>query len=217
MIEHVPFQYSKLGRLFKKFLHTKIGAFVGYHLGVAGFNRIEAQVTKFVKYYDGKPLKKGYFTRVIDGTGMLGVYTNRRSTFSFNSRTDIGASVTASRMAGSTLGTATSPAAPLYIALSTATLTPNKADTTLASETVVAGIARALATAGTYTAPSVLDGSASYVLTKAFTLTGSATTVVSAGIFDAASVGNLFVEANLSSSAVLATNDILTITWTINV
>ena len=219
MIQRATLQYnnSKLGNFFKWFLHTKIGAYVGYHMGVSGFNLIEAQVDKFLRYHTyGEKLRKGEFTRTILGAGVLGVYKTQKPSYSFNSRTDIGASVTASRMAGSTLGTATSPAAPLYIALSTATLTPAKGDTTLTSETVVTGLARALGTAGTYTAPASLDGSASYILTKAFTLTGAPTTIVSAAIFDAASTGNLYVEANLSSSAVLATNDTLTINWTIN-
>ena len=209
-----PLQYSPLGQMIKRILHTKIGAFIGYHLGVSGFNRIDATVEKFQRFSDGSMLKKGEYLKDFDGR--IAVYKLQGKSYAFNARTDIGASITASRMAGSTLGAASSPAAPLYIALSTATLTPNKADTTLDSETVVTGLARALGTAGTYTAPSVLDGAASYVLTKAFTNTGANTTIVSAAIFDASSSGNLFVEANLSSSALVATGDILTITWTIN-
>lgn len=210
-----PLQYSPLGQLIKRFLHTKVGAFVGYHIGISGFNRLESRVSRFVRHYRGEVLKKGEYLRKME-SGVNGVYVDRKPSFGFNSRVDAGAALTASRMAGSTLGGISSPAAPLYIALSTATLTPNKADTTLASETVVSGLARALGTAGTYTAPSVLDGAASYVLTKAFTNAGATTTIVSAAIFDASSSGNMFVEANLSSSAVVAAGDVLTITWTIN-
>jgi len=36
-------------------------------------------------------------------------------------------------------------------------------------------------------------------------------------LFDAVSTGNLFAEANFSSSAVLVTGDLLQVTWTINI
>ena len=65
--------------------------------------------------------------------------------------------------------------------------------------------------------PTTLDGACSYTVTKTFTNTsGGSVTVVSAALFDAVSTGNMFVEANLSSSAVMATNDTLAITWGIN-
>ena len=122
----------------------------------------------------------------------------------------------ASLLAGSALGGISSPLPPLYIALSTASLSPDKADTTLASETSVAGIARALGAAQNYVAPSTLDGAASFDIYKQFTLTGANTTVVSTALFDAGSVGNMFAEVNFGSSATMATNDILQVTWTIN-
>lgn len=183
----VPVQYNKVGQLFKRFLHTKVGAFVGYHAGVSGFNRVDALV-------NGKYIGSSY-----------------------NSRVDKGAALAASLMSGSSLGSISSPLPPLYIALSTASLTPAKGDTTLTSETVVSGLARALGTAGTYTAPAALDGAASYVITKMFTAGVTGPTVIqSAALFDAASTGNMFVEANLSASASLGNGDTLTITWTIN-
>lgn len=178
-----PKQYTK--SLFKWFLHTKIGAYIGYHLGISGFNMIEV-------LHNGKP---------------VGV--------SFNSRTDKGAALTASLMSGSSLGSISSPLPPLYVALSTSSLTPAHGDTTLSGETSVSGLGRTLGTAGTYTAPVSLDASASYVITKTFTA-GAGATIVSAALFDAVSTGNLFVEANLSSSVVMVSTDTLTINWTIN-
>lgn len=214
MLQHAPMQYRGIGQLLKRFLHTKIGAAVGYYAGISGFNRIDAKVSKFV-CENNRPLRKGEFLSSMGG-GKVGIYRAGKSIFSFNARVDKGAALTASLLTGTSLGSISSPLPPLYIALSTATLTPAKTDTTLASETVVAGLGRALGTVANYTAPSTLDGAASYTLSKVFTLTGAATTIVSAAIFDAVSTGNMFVEANLSSSAVMATGDQLTITWTIN-
>lgn len=180
-----PFQYSKAGVLVKKFLHTKAGAFLAYHAGISGFNRLDV-------FVNGKRLGSSY-----------------------NSRVDKGAALAASLIAGSSLGSITSPLPPLYVALSTSSLTPAKGDTTLTGETAVSGLTRALGAAGTYTAPAALDGAASYVITKQFTAGGSAT-IASAALFDAASTGNMFVEANLSSSAVLISGDLITISWTVN-
>lgn len=214
MLQNAPLQYTYFGQLLKRFLHTKIGAAIGYYAGIHGFNRIDAKVSKFV-CENNRPLRKGEFLSSM-GDGKVGIYRAGKSIFSFNARVDKGAALTASLLSGTALGSITSPLPPLYIALSTATLTPAKSDTTLTSESVVSGLGRALGTVGSYTAPSTLDGAASYTLSKVFTLTGSATTVVSAAIFDALASGNMFVEANLSSSAVMSTGDQLTITWTIN-
>lgn len=184
----VPIQYSKIGNLVKKFLHTKLGARVGYYSGISGFNRLDVTV-------NGKSIASSY-----------------------NSRVDAGAALSASLVSGTTLGGISSPAAAKYIALSTSSLTPAKGDTTLSGETVVSGLGRALATAGSYVAPSVLDGSASYTLTKTFTAGVTGPTVLqSAAIFDAVSTGNMLVEANLSASASLGLNEQIAITWTINI
>lgn len=184
-----PVQHSTIGRLVKKFLHTKAGAFVGYSLGLQGFNRIDVVITRA----NGK----------------------REMLRSFNSRTNAGAAVIASLTAGSTLGGISSPAAPKYLAVSSATLTPAAGDTTLASEISTNGFARTAATAGSYSAPGSLDGAASFTFTHTFTATGTQT-VASAALFDAASTGNLYVEGNLSASATCNSGDTLAITWTIN-
>ena len=186
---HSPIQYSLIGRLTKRFLHTKLGAFIGYTLGLQGFNRIEAIITR--------------------------ANGNVELMKSYNSRTNSGAALCASLISGTTLGGLTSPSAAKYIACSPTTLTPASGDTTLSGELSTNGFTRALATAGTYTGPASLDAGASYVLTKTFTATGGQT-VASAAIFDAASTGNLFVEGNFGSSATLATNDTLQVNWTIN-
>lgn len=188
----VPIQYSELGQLVKRFLHTKIGAWIGYISGLSGFNRIDSYI--------------------IRANGKI-----ERLSPTFNSRVDAGAALCASLISGTTLGGISSPLTAKYIALSTSSLTAAKGDTTLSGETSATGLARALGTAGAYSAPGSLDGAASYTLTKTFTNTsGGTVTILSAAIFDAASTGNMFVEANLSSSAALQNNDSLAITWTIN-
>ena len=183
-------QYALLGRFIKKFLHTKLGAYMGFYLGISGFNRIEAKITRA----NGK---------------------KEQMSPTFNSRVNKGGDLTGSLLFATTFNSITSPAAPKYIALSTSTLTPAAGDTTLTGETAASGMGRALGTVGGYTAPSVLDGAASNTVSKVFTASGTIT-IVSAALFDAASLGNLFVEANLSSSAILNNGDTLTITWTVN-
>ena len=215
----VPLQYSPLGQKIKKFLHTKIGAFIGFHLGIAGFNRIETQVARFKRYYtEGEKLGRREFTQRIsrdDGVSFVGVYARPKVRVAFNSRVDAGAALTASLMSGTTLGGISAPAAPKYIAVSASTLTPAKGDTTLSGELAVNGFTRAAATAGGYSAPASLDGAASFTQSKTFTATGTQT-VASAALFDAASTGNMFVEGNFATSATLAVNDLLTVTWTVN-
>lgn len=132
----------------------------------------------------------------------------------YNTRTDVGALWQAGIM-GSTSG---NPAN--YIALSTSTgASFAKTDTTLSGEITSgtnAGLSRAQGTYQSYTAPSSFGGSASYQITKTFTSSGTAT-VNSAALFDAASAGNLFVEASLSPAATLASGDQIILTWTINI
>lgn len=185
-----PIQYTTFGNFVKKILHTKVGAWLGWKLGISGFNRLDVTITR--------------------ANGKI-----ERLTPSFNARVNVGAGITAFLLSNSNLASLTSPTFPLYIANSANTLTPASGDTTLAGEIATSGVQRALGTVGTYTAPASLDGGASYVLSKTFTATGSVT-VNSSGIFDAASTGNLFVEANFSSAATLNTNDQLTVQWTIN-
>ena len=217
---NAPLQYSSSPAvlLFKKFLHTKIGARVGFALGLKGFNRIVAEHHKFQRFYtdNNTKLARGEFVKQIGNTARFGIYRKAKLSMAFNSRVDKGADLTASLITGTSINSISSPLPPKYIALSTSTLTPAKGDTTLSGETSVSGLARALGTQGSYTGPASLDGAASYTVTKTFTLTGSATTVVSAALFDASSTGNMFVEANLATSATMATNDTLAITWTVN-
>ncbi len=220
-----PLQYSsnKYILAFKKFIHTKIGARIGFMLGLRGFNRMQAVHSKFQRFHDfsSKPLKTGEFIqkiKIATGEMKLAVFTkSTRFEFAYNSRVNKGGDLAASLLAATSFNSISSPLTPKYIALSTSTLTPDKTDTTLTGETAASGLARAAGTIGGYTGPATLDGACSYTVSKTFTNTSAgAVTVVSAALFDAASTGNLFVEANLSSSAVMAINDTLAITWTIN-
>lgn len=128
----------------------------------------------------------------------------------FNSRVDAGANWQASLM-GSAAGTPAN-----YLALSATSLTIAKGDTALSGEITTNGLGRVQATYGSYTAPSSLSGAASYQLTHTFTATGPQT-VNSAALFNASSAGTMFVEANLTSTATLASGDSLAITWTVNI
>lgn len=186
----IPIQYSQIGSRIKKLLHTKIGAFVGYHAGISGFNRIDATIIR----------SNGRVERLLP---------------TYNSRVNVGAALNASLMSGTSLGSITSPLPPKYIALSTSSLTPSATDTTLSGETSATGLARVLGTIGSYSAPASLDSSASYIVSNTFTA-GTTATIVSAALFDAVSSGNMFVEANLSTSAVLSSTDQLIIQWTVN-
>ena len=189
----IQFSNNKWVLLFKKFIHTKLGAKLAFYFGLKGFNRIGVVHTSALT---GKQKFIG---------------------FAYNSRVDKGGDLIASLITGAAQNSISTPLPPKYIALSTASLTPAHIDTTLASETSATGLARALGTQGSYVTPTVLDGACSYTVTKTFTNTsGGAVTIVSAALFDAASTGNLFVEANLASSAVMANNDTLAITWTVN-
>ena len=185
---------NKYGSVVKWLLHTRVGSCIGFHLGISGYNHVSAVI---------KPVR-GKMRRV------------RRS---YNARVNVGAALTAYLMSGSNLGSLTSPAVPKYIALSTNVLSIGSGDTTLSGETAGTGLARAAGTIGGYVAPSTLDGSASYTITKTFTNnSGGPVTIQSAGLFDAASTGNLFVEANLFSSASLPNpGDQVVISWVVNV
>jgi hypothetical protein len=194
MNKKIPFQFSKYGNALKSFLHTKIGAKIGYYLKLKGFNRVGA-----------------YHTSALTGkTKFIG--------FAYNSRVAKGGDLIASLITGASQNSITSPLPPKYIALQdTGALTPANGDTTLSHECVATGLTRALGVQGGYVTPSVLDGACSYTVTKTFTnSSGGAVTIYGAGLFDAISTGNLFVEANLSSNAIMAVSDTLAITWTVN-
>ena len=131
-----------------------------------------------------------------------------------NTRTDSGASFIAN-LIGSAAGTPAN-----YIALSSATLTPVKTDVALTGELTTAGLARAIAAFGAYTAPTALNGSASFQLSKTFTYTGSTTVnVVSGALLNAATAGTLLSEANFTpaQATVNANGDQVAVTWTITV
>jgi hypothetical protein len=217
-IEKVPAQYSPAQIGLKQFLHTKPGAMIGHFLGISGFNKIKEVHSKFLRYYsEGMKLARGEFIQAIGETGKMGVYRVAKTSYAFNARVNKGADLIASLITGAAQNSISSPLPPKYIALSTSSLTPDKTDTTLAGETAATGLARALGTQGGYTGPSTLDGAALYTVTKTFINTSAgAVTVVSAALFDAAADGNMFVEANLSANAVMAVNDTLAITWTVN-
>ena len=191
MQTHTPFQYSKYGNIIKSFLHTKIGAKLGFYFAVKGFNRVGAIHTS---------AKTGKET-------FIG--------FAYNSRVDKGGDLIASLITGAAQNSISSPLPPKYVALSTSTLSPAHTDTTLTGETSLSGLGRALGTQGSYVTPTTLDGAASYTVTKTFTA-GAAATIVSAALFDAVSTGNMFVEANLAANAIMAIGDTIAITWTVN-
>jgi len=186
----IPYQYTPMGRLVKKFLHTKLGARIGFIIGLSGYNTIVATIKR--------------------ANGKIEVIR------SFNSRVDKGADLCASLMTGVAQNSISNPLPPKYIALGTSTLTPAHGDTTLANETAASGLARALGTQS-YTPTTTLDAAAYYVVTKTFTNTSAGSvTIYAAALFDAVTLGNLFVEGNLATQVVLAINDQITINWTVN-
>jgi hypothetical protein len=132
----------------------------------------------------------------------------------FNSRVNQGASWLAGIM-----GNSSGAASANYIGLTTDTGTPLATDTGLVSELATSGLSRAAATYGSYTAPASLNATASYVLSKTFTYTGSSSVAVAkAGLFYAASSIFLAFEALLSAVAtVAASGDQIAISWTITI
>lgn len=196
MQEKTTIQYSNsaIVLLFKRFLHTKIGAKIGFILSIKGFNRV--------------------------GVVHMSALTGKKTFigFTYNSRVDKGGDLIASLITGAAQNSISSPLPPKYVALQdTGVLTPAHADTTLTHECVATGLTRALGTQGSYITPTTLDGACSYTVTKTFTnSSGGNVTIYAAALFDATSGGNMFVEANLGASATLAPADTLAITWTVN-
>lgn len=131
-----------------------------------------------------------------------------------NSRVDAGALYIAD-LIGSAAGTPAN-----YIALTSTSIVAAKTDTALTGEITTAGLARALAAFGTYTAPTTLNGAASFQLTKTFTYTGSTTVnVVSGALFNAATAGTMLSEAVFTpaQATVNANGDQVAVTWTITI
>src|SRR5215211_4595363 len=96
-----------------------------------------------------------------------------------------------------------------FMALSTEGTTPVASDTTLAGESSASGLARVESTTKTHTA-----GTNVTVVSHQYTA-GAAATITKAAIFTASSAGNMYHAAMLPSNAVLAINDLLTVTFTI--
>ena len=214
--EKIPFQYSVIGKLVKAFLHTKVGAKVGFMIGLGGFNKIVALHYHFQRLYQGGKIKRGEYIRQIENTAKFGVFTLTLIP-SWNSRVNKGGDLSASLISGTSFNSISTPLPPKFMALSTSSLTPAKTDTTLTGETAATGLARVSGTIGGYTGPASLDGACSFTITNTFTnSSGGSVTLQSAALFDAVSSGNMFVEANLSSSVTLANGDQLVLTWTIN-
>jgi len=150
-----------------------------------------------------------------------------------NARVDMGASITANRLFG-TVGTTnlgvftnigvggSGGVAPSF----GTTITVVRTDLSLGiitasvstNEATTVGLPRAVADSiGTFTAASVLDGNASLVVQKTFTLSGAAI-IFSAGLFDQAVVAgsHLYCEDNFSTTATLANTDSLVVSWTLS-
>lgn len=202
-------QTSLFSNILRSLLRTQIGKRIAFHSKLRGFNRVQVSHYQFLR--DGISANKNEVC--IDGK----IYSSPKFNVQFNARVNVGAALQATLMSGTTFGGLSSPNHPLYIALSTSSLTPAAGDTTLSGETSVAGLGRTIGTAQNYVTPVSVDGAASYDIYHQFTLTGSNTTIVSTGLFDAASTGNLFAEVNFSGSLALVTNDILQVTWTVNI
>ena len=208
-----PLQYrnTRFARVCRALLRTQIAKRIAFAVGLKGFNRVQAVHLRYLRDWDGGTLTR----KEIVKNGR--VYTPSLSV-EYNARVNAGAALQASIMSGTTFGSLTSPTHPLYIALSPNTLTPAMTDTTLSGELTTNGLARALGAAQNYVQPTSLDGAASYNVYYEFTYTGaSAQTVSSTALFDAASAGNMFAEVNLSTSRTMAQNDILQMTWTVNI
>lgn len=134
-----------------------------------------------------------------DGTREdLGIAENLRTTVGADWQADV-------------MGNSTQPVSARWIALTTNSTAPAAGDTALTGEITTGGLGRAV---GTY---SHTNGTTSYKITNTFTATASHTAVAKAGLFNAISGGTMVFTTLLSSTATLATNDTLTIEWTVNI
>jgi|SRR5687767_2847304 len=96
-----------------------------------------------------------------------------------------------------------------FIALSENNTAPAVGDTTMSGETSLSGLTRADATTKSHSA-----GTNTTSISHQFTA-GAAGTIQKAGLFTASSAGDPYHVAVFASSAVLAINDLLTVTFTI--
>ena len=98
---------------------------------------------------------------------------------------------------------------PLYVAIGTGSTAVALTDTALGTEVE----SRATGTSSRTTTSTTND---TYQVVGTVTATGSRT-VAEVGLFDASSVGNLFVRGVLASTVTLATGDSITVTATVQV
>ena len=96
-----------------------------------------------------------------------------------------------------------------FIALSENNTAPAASDTTMSGETSLSGLTRADATTKSHSA-----GTNTTTISHQFTA-GAAGTIQKAGLFTASSAGDPYHVTVFGSSAVLAINDLLTVTFTI--
>lgn len=104
-----------------------------------------------------------------------------------------------------------------YIAVSPTVQAITKDMTTLPDELSGNGLTRAAGTVSGYTAPSALDGAASYQISLTMIYTGATTQPInSVGVFDDATEGNLVWVWNTDTAKNLSQNDQLVISLTVN-
>ena len=98
-----------------------------------------------------------------------------------------------------------------YIASTESSITPAVGNTTLTGEMATNGLARADAVTKTHSA-----GTNSTTIEHTFTASGAFTSVLASALFNAVAAGTMPHIANFSTgSGLLATNDTLKITWTL--
>lgn len=99
-----------------------------------------------------------------------------------------------------------------YIALTENTgQTINSAQTTLTAELTTNGFTRVQAATRTHT-----NGTNTSTISQVFTATGAMTDIVRSALFDAITTGVMYhIAAFATGSGTIATNDTLTVTWTI--
>ncbi len=97
--------------------------------------------------------------------------------------------------------------APKYVALASSAQTITKTMTSLTDEISGNGLSRVEGTISGYTAPTALDGVASYHIQNTFVFTGTSANVYSVAIFDDDTAGNLYYVWNLPTPKPLTQTD----------
>lgn len=179
---------------------------------IFGLNQSPEMATQETQVYQGHIIVKH-----LDSEGNIISYQQTD-----NLVNDAGKNCGANLLFGTGFANCTTPAVFNRIALSTDTGAGFvAADTTLANEcdgTPDCGTGLNARATGTVTADTVASGGSSAVaqIQATFTKTGGAgVTINSAGLFDAATAGNMFAERAFSSGVTLATNDSIQVTWLI--